>query len=206
MSSPIKQGKEFMFSPVKSPVAELPKGNLTGKPRKLKDGAADVHNAILTWKQLNIQGTSLFNQIANIKLEKVFDESKESDDLPASLEPLCEQLLLLYQTMKKAVMKIKKIIIMINGIIDLSDYQHGESHSEIFFKTWTLHDFVECISELHGMYQEELKLKKCLIENVAHASNRKMLMFYSASWIHQPYITSKAELLLDSLLLETGLK
>ncbi|KAK6180945.1 hypothetical protein SNE40_008906 [Patella caerulea] len=205
-----KDVKGLVFSPIKSPVAELPKGNLTGKPRKLKDGAADVHNLILTWKGLNIDGTNLFNQIANIKLEKVFQVDGETEEekcnLPSNLEPLCEQLLKLHKDMKKVVVKLVRISEMIKGIIELSDYQHGETGTEVFFKTWNLHDFSQTVSEICEMFEKELKLKKCLIENIAHSDTRKLLMFYSAAWIHQPYISTQLDFLVDSLLLETGLK
>ncbi|KAH3851312.1 hypothetical protein DPMN_093792 [Dreissena polymorpha] len=46
-------------------------GTLTGSARKLKDGAADLHNYILKWRVLNTEGADIVNEIANIKLEKM---------------------------------------------------------------------------------------------------------------------------------------
>lgn len=61
---------------------------------------------------------------------------------------------------------------------------------------------VETFESLYRMYAKEFDLKKQLASNVAHASSRETLMFYSAAWLHEPYTDSK--LLLESLLLETG--
>jgi len=61
--------------------------------------------------------------------------------------------------------------------------------------------------EVYRMYSKELELKHCITENICHATNRDVVMFYSSAWIHQPNIdTSKATLLLESMLLETGHK
>ena len=44
-------------------------GNLTGSARKLKDGAADLHNLLEKWNVLHIDGNNIVNEIATIKLD-----------------------------------------------------------------------------------------------------------------------------------------
>ena len=48
-------------------------GNLTGSARKLKDGAADLHNLVERWNTLHIDGTNIVNEIARIKLDCMYD-------------------------------------------------------------------------------------------------------------------------------------
>ena len=58
--------------------------------------------------------------------------------------------------------------------------------------------------ELQEMYAKEVKLKQTIVENVAYTNDRDLLMFYTASWVHQPYIEHKSKILLEALLVETG--
>jgi hypothetical protein len=56
------------------------------------------------------------------------------------------------------------------------------------------------------MYKDEYRLKRLIYENICHVKDRNSMMFYTSSWLHQPYLTDKGQMLLDSLLLETGHK
>ena len=60
--------------------------------------------------------------------------------------------------------------------------------------------------KLLKMYQKELSVKKSIVENVAHSSDRDTLMAYTAVWLHQPYIESDIEALVEAMVLETGLR
>lgn len=54
------------------------------------------------------------------------------------------------------------------------------------------------------MYQQEFKLKDQLYQNIAHTTDRNVMMFYTSAWLHEPYIEDNKTLLLESMLLETG--
>lgn len=43
-----------------------------------------------------------------------------------------------------------------------------------------------------------------VLENIAHSRNKNDLMFFAASWSHQPHITKDVNLKLEGLLVETG--
>jgi hypothetical protein len=47
-------------------------------------------------------------------------------------------------------------------------------------------------------------VKKAIVENIAHSPSRDILVFYSATWLHQAYIGDKEKMLLESMLSETG--
>ncbi|XP_046545122.1 cyclin-dependent kinase 2-interacting protein-like [Haliotis rubra] len=202
--------QEVTFSPVKSPVPQYDgrhQGNLTGILRKVKDTAADVHNQILKWKKLNTEGSNIISEIANTKIEKVFNvEGEEFDEnqLPASLESLCDRLTSVYHNMEKIVGKLHQMRAALCGVQALSQHKGGED--DILFHTWNVQDFVITMDQLIEMYLSELKLKKSIAENVAHAENRQTMMFYSAAWIHQPYVEDSAQMLVESLITETGHK
>lgn len=53
-------------------------------------------------------------------------------------------------------------------------------------------------------YIKELDLKIHIKENVAHSTTAANLMFFVASWVHQPYIDSSVNVSLEALLKETG--
>ena len=60
---------ELSFIPDKDSPTQQRQGNLTGSARKLKDGAADLHNLTQKWQVLNVDGANIVSEIANIKLE-----------------------------------------------------------------------------------------------------------------------------------------
>uniref|UniRef100_A0A8C2PZQ9 Uncharacterized protein n=1 Tax=Cyprinus carpio TaxID=7962 RepID=A0A8C2PZQ9_CYPCA len=51
---------------------------------------------------------------------------------------------------------------------------------------------------------QELALKKTILQELAHTSNPELSMVYLSSWLYQPYTEDSGQLLLESLLLETG--
>ena len=54
------------------------------------------------------------------------------------------------------------------------------------------------------MYQKELALKLTIVQNIAHATNQDVAMTMVYAWIHEPYIDEQSELILESLVQETG--
>lgn len=54
------------------------------------------------------------------------------------------------------------------------------------------------------MYSMELKLKQTIVQEIAHTTDRDLLMVYLSSWLYQPYVENSSTILLESMLLETG--
>ena len=61
---------------------------------------------------------------------------------------------------------------------------------------------VEAFETLHSMHAKELRLKMEVAKAAALGETREVLMFYSASWVHEPYLNS--QVIVQSLLMETG--
>ncbi|KAL3874697.1 hypothetical protein ACJMK2_037672 [Sinanodonta woodiana] len=187
--------------------------NLTGSPRKLKDTAADVFNTLHRWTDLNKDGRNAMNEIANIKLDIILSKEAASEEtvshsnsFPTSLEPLCQQLAEIYKKMEKCVNKLEGFAQIMENLHQLESYRNSKSEETLspMFLTWHTAHFVEATQEVFKSYKKELSLKKMIIENVCHATDRNTMMFYIAAWIHQPYITDNATLLVESMLTETG--
>ncbi|XP_041352395.1 cyclin-dependent kinase 2-interacting protein-like [Gigantopelta aegis] len=215
MSTPSKKVAEVQqFSPAKSPGTRSDgahQGNLTGSLRKVKDGVADIHNLVIKWNKHHMDGLVIIKEIANIKLESVFNRDSEDAEnpvpsMPSSLEPLCEKLLNIYQSLEKVVKKLDRVRSVLIGVQKLNDHLTQDDKSDVLFHTWTIEDFVANSNQLVAMYTKELDLKKQLCENVAHADDRTTTMFYTSAWLHQPYIDENATAILDMMLLESGHK
>ncbi|XP_062596564.1 cyclin-dependent kinase 2-interacting protein-like [Saccostrea cucullata] len=205
-----------LFSPVRlNNVAKSSKtANLTGNERQIKDGCADLHNAIQKWTKTNREGTEIITEIANIRIstpvilfflrlqseEENTEKPDNSTDI-LKLESLCENLQSCVQKLKKVVLKIGTVAAKFQGVQTLSQYKND---SEVLFQTWSTLDFVSAAKELSTMYKKELELKQSIYENVCHADSRDSVMFFTSAWVHQPYIEERADLLLQSMLTETG--
>jgi len=201
-------------SPFPSPVAQIKQhaaGNLTGELRKVKDIAVDFHNLAMKWKALNSQGMDLVTQISNIKIEKVFNpnlsmegENYQGVTLPPELNPLCDQLCAVVDSMEKIDEKLKGKASQVEGLISLKKFQKkNDNESSLLFITMTLEDAAESFKTISEAYSKELLLKKSLCKEVAHAEGRDAIMFYSVCWMHQPYLDSHSRDILHALLKET---
>lgn len=65
----------------------------------------------------------------------------------------------------------------------------------------------ETVKMIADSYEKELSLKCHIKENVAHATDEANLMFFTASWTHQPYLNSaQLDVQLEAMLKETGFR
>lgn len=199
-----------LFSPVRvsnSPKSTNKTANLTGNERQVKDGCADIYNAVQKWSKINREGTDVITEMANIRISFLLQSSEDYAERPDNssdlqkLESLCEDLHSCVQKLKKLVLKMKAVANKFNGVQNLSQYKND---CDVMFQTWLTKDFASAAEEISVMYLKECELKQVIYENVCHAVSRDSVMFYTSAWVHQPYIEERAELLLQSMLTETG--
>ncbi|XP_006839677.1 PREDICTED: cyclin-dependent kinase 2-interacting protein [Chrysochloris asiatica] len=189
--------------------------------RKLKDNAADWHNLILKWESLNDSGFATANNIANLKISLLSkDKIEVESSSPASetnegkttypeynkeLERLCEELQATLDGLTKIQVKMEKLSSTTKGICDLENYHHGkESQRPVLFHTWPTAHFYTVSRSLSDMYRKELLLKRTVVEELAHSADHDLALSYLSMWLHQPYVESASQLLLEGMLLETG--
>lgn len=199
-----------LFSPVRvsnSPKSSNKTANLTGNERQIKDGCADIYNAVQKWSKINREGTDVITEMANIRISFLLQSNEDYAERPDNssdlqkLESLCEDLHSCVQKLKKLVLKMKAVANKFNGVQNLSQYKND---CDVMFQTWLTKDFASAAKEISVMYLKECELKQVIYENVCHAVSRDSVMFYTSAWVHQPYIEERAELLLQSMLTETG--
>lgn len=190
-----------------SPKSTNKTANLTGNERQVKDGCADVYNAVQKWSKINREGTDVITEMANIRISFLLQSNEDYAERPDNssdlqkLESLCEDLHSCVQKLKKLVLKMKAVANKFNGVQNLSQYKND---CDVMFQTWLTKDFASAAEEISVMYLKECELKQVIYENVCHAVSRDSVMFYTSAWVHQPYIEERAELLLQSMLTETG--
>lgn len=193
---------------------------LSVSARKIKDNAADWHNLILKWEALNDGGFATANSIANMKISLLSKDKielvssglasddcaeKEHPEYSRELETLCEQLQATLEGLTKIQMKMEKLSSTTKGVCELEDYHHGEERKRPpLFHTWPTAHFYEVSRKLSDMYSKELRLKRTVVEQLAHTADRDLALSYLSMWLHQPYLEGGSRLLLESMLLETG--
>ncbi|KAK2175412.1 hypothetical protein NP493_734g02023 [Ridgeia piscesae] len=205
------------FSPVTVTVGRSPtQGNLTGTPRKVKDCCADWHSSINKWKMLNTRGFQSVQNIGNSRLQTILKSEAEDggskniypavdSDTSDQLECWCKQLQEIYTSLERIVEKMQKLTEAFRGVVELERHRNEGLEEEPLFISWTTDIFYKTSDQLLQMYKEELPVKELIVQNIAHGSSRDMIMFYTATWKHEPYIDwPTATLMLESMLTETG--
>lgn len=119
----------------------------------------------------------------------------------------CNRLSDIVGKMRKVADKMEAIAILFKGIAELECHKaevDTQAEGPILFQTWTVSEFEHATVDILDMYQKELELKQLIVENVCHTDDRNTIMFYTAAWVHQPYIDCSGTLLVESMLTETG--
>ncbi|KAI1895015.1 hypothetical protein AGOR_G00101920 [Albula goreensis] len=164
------------------------KSAVSGSGRKLKDNAADWHNYILKWEKLNDEGSTIANQIVNLRLSK--ETGKEADiavecdstavtqptaDLAVpnrELEDRCTALVDILEKMAHLVSKMEKLCSSAEGVCDLEAFQQDRTGvCAPLFHTWTTKCFAKVSAQLLHSYTTELALKRAIVAEMAHSSN-----------------------------------
>ncbi|XP_061106573.1 cyclin-dependent kinase 2-interacting protein [Conger conger] len=194
---------------------------VSGSARKLKDNAADWHNLIMKWNRLNDDGSTIANQIVNLKLSKESVKEAvvagEDDQTPitrhtasasaigSELEDRCFALTAILEKMAHLVSKMEKLASSTKGVCELQEFQL--EHTGVctpLFHTWAASHFEDVSSLLLRAYREELALKEVIVGELAHTSSADLALVYLSCWLYQPYLEPSTALQLESLLLETG--
>ncbi|XP_064490081.1 cyclin-dependent kinase 2-interacting protein-like [Ornithodoros turicata] len=206
--------KNVLFSPVKvsggPPSSHV---NLTGIPRKIKDSCADIYNFVQKWNKLNANGTLLMNKIASEKIRSLESSGSDvqdhsgpetSDSHSEKISELCSLLLDIWKEMEEQVNRVAAIRDNLEAVAQL-DEQHGD-RDQIPFQTWPVRRFYETSEKIVGAYRKELEVKKCLLEDVPHGKDSKVLCFLVTAWTYDPYIDDDCKLCVEAMVTEVGFK
>uniref|UniRef100_A0A3P8W5E6 Cyclin dependent kinase 2 interacting protein n=1 Tax=Cynoglossus semilaevis TaxID=244447 RepID=A0A3P8W5E6_CYNSE len=187
---------------------------ITGSARKIKDNMADWHNLMLKWEKLNDTGFNIITNISNMRLSQSSQSSSSSSslasaDTAADLQDQCSKLREIQchhvYGCVAIVKKMERLMTSQRGLQDLEDFQFGPEGRKVpLFHTWSTQQFVASSDILCEAFQQEVKLKQVVLQEVAHSTNSDLCTVYLSCWLHQPFIPAHVRQTLEALLLETG--
>ncbi|XP_031173889.2 cyclin-dependent kinase 2-interacting protein [Sander lucioperca] len=199
---------------------------VTGSSRKIKDNAADWHNLMLRWEKLNEDGFTAAGNITAITLTRsqsdqrllLDDPPSLPDDPPAppsslsqqsggaaELQEECCKLQDVVHKMVAVVTKMERLMTSQRGVQDLEEFQFGpEGRTVPLFHSWSTKHFNEACGLLLASFQQELRLKQMILQEVGHTVTSDLCMVYLSCWLQQPFLPPQTRLTLEALLLETG--
>ncbi|CAL7943540.1 unnamed protein product [Xylocopa violacea] len=179
------------FSPVNklSPGKATQGKNLTGSARHMRDLTADIHANIQQWNTLHLQGISLLENIT---------QAKQDESYSQVLQELCDKLETICNTLDNIVQDLGQITHQMKVISSL------ENKTDKLFTTWPTLKFAQVAELIHNAYSCETKVKRKILEDVAHYYTEPWKMLFLASWVHQPLLPKNLTTFLESMLIETG--
>ncbi|XP_029900848.1 cyclin-dependent kinase 2-interacting protein [Myripristis murdjan] len=180
---------------------------VTGSARKVRDNAADWHNLMLRWDKLNDAGFAAAGRVVDLRLRQSHGEAPPPalSSAHADLQQECQELLDVLDKMAAVVMKMRRLAAWQSGLVDLERFQLGDEGRPVpLFHGWRTAQFEEASRQLLEAYGRELKLKRAVLQELAHTATSDLCMVYLSCWLHQPYTPPQARLRLEALLLETG--
>ncbi|XP_012223814.1 cyclin-dependent kinase 2-interacting protein [Linepithema humile] len=167
------------------------KKNLTGIKRLVSDLVLNIHANIQQWNNLNAQGLTYIKDITQKRRDKKYFLILQ--DLCVNLGNICNR--------------------MDNIVENLDQIKHQLTAAKILqkstdklFLTWPVTRFEEVAESIHEVYCKEAKLKRIILENVAHKTSESWKVLFLTAWVHQPFLHDHVKLLLDVMLLEINYK
>ncbi|XP_032364523.1 cyclin-dependent kinase 2-interacting protein isoform X2 [Etheostoma spectabile] len=190
---------------------------MEGSSRKIKDNAADWHNLLLRWEKLNEDGFTAAGNITAITLtrsqsDQLLDDPpsppaamSEQPGAAAELQEECCKLQDVVQKMVTVVTKMERLMTSQRGVQDLEEFQFGPEGRKVpLFHSWSTKHFNEACGFLLASFQQELRLKQLILQEVGHTATSDLCMVYLSCWLQQPFLPPQTRLTLEALLLETG--
>ncbi|KAF5276784.1 hypothetical protein FQA39_LY18548 [Lamprigera yunnana] len=191
LSALTEEEDQFDIFVSESPASASKQKNLTGLPRVARDIVADLFNNIQQWNDSHIVGANLTKNILQLKADNINDLSKELENLTTDLYNIVQRLSGITGAFEFLTNQIKSLVKL-------------HKKSTPFFVSLENKQLVELIEQVCEAYKAEFKVKKFVLENIAHSHNNSEIMFYTVCWTHQQNINSGINMKVETLLTETG--
>jgi len=175
----------------------------SGNAQRVYDLAGDLHGSVNQWNLLISSGSMTITNISRLKIIE-WDDDQENAKTPDQLQSLCDLLSSIMSELEAVVTGMGKIQDQYIALARLEDFQRkGTDVPTILFNSIPTPEFSRIVEEIKNAYTEELKIKRCIAENVAHCSTREEINFYGVGWSYQTSITAIIKRKFESLLIET---
>nr|XP_046269537.1 cyclin-dependent kinase 2-interacting protein isoform X2 [Scatophagus argus] len=171
---------------------------------------------MMRWEKLNEEGFSMAGNIVDLRLTRsqsdqllLVDESSsagpQQTGVTTALQDECCKLQDVINKMVVVVTKMERLMTSQRGVKDLEEFQFGpEGRKFPLFHSWNTKCFEDLSRALWESFQQELKLKQLILQELAHTASSDLCMVYLSCWLHQPLTPPQTRLTLEALLLETG--
>ncbi|XP_020294927.1 cyclin-dependent kinase 2-interacting protein-like [Pseudomyrmex gracilis] len=181
--------KREKFSPLKlSSPKSIQSKNLTGSLRVVSDLVVDIHANVQHWHNFHHQGLGYIKDITQEKCKRD----------PENLQDLCDKLEKICDNLDNIVLRLEQIKNQLNTIRVL------ERATDKLFISWSPNKFCETAEILWTAFRKEAELKRNILANVAHNHTDSWILFNLTAWGHQPFVSGYLNVLVESLLIETG--
>ncbi|EDW87343.1 cyclin-dependent kinase 2-interacting protein [Drosophila yakuba] len=165
--------------------------NLATCKTRLETIVKQLQDNYAKWQLAQQRGTSICYTIEAKKtkcLEKSQDEG--SSTYPDDLLLPCNKLAIIASIFGDIANNTKEILRQLRAICKLP----GSAAETIFYRSWTLPQFVVFAKELSERYEEEALVKKEVAENIAHSTERSQLIAYTTLWEFPEHVDSYVHL------------
>ncbi|XP_020909406.1 cyclin-dependent kinase 2-interacting protein [Exaiptasia diaphana] len=191
--------------------------------RRVRDLCATWHEMVQKWSTTNSIGLNVANNLMNLQLRRQttdVDSSNSvavlSDSSPSESTELEENILKTLEELSQIVTKMSQICNKMESITEsfkaiqklgnLKEIDDNKDEIEIFFNTWSLQQYCHFSQKLHAIYRKEMDLKEKLFPHFIRTKDRNQLMVYLSIWLNEPFLDDDKDVLLESMLIETGLR
>ncbi|PFX17095.1 cyclin-dependent kinase 2-interacting protein-like [Stylophora pistillata] len=202
---------------------QSPNRNPSDVARKVRDCCASWHEHTQKWSKVKEVGLSVANKLVNLQLQKEYSAIDDTATLTASstasvdhdsdiklhdeIMNTSQELSRIYDSLADLCRKMESLEKNFNAIRNLKALQRKEDSSDDrIFSTWTIEELCDASKRLLDLYTKELSLKQRLVMEFTHCKNRDELMVYLSLWLHEPLLDDDNEVLLESMLIEAGLR
>uniref|UniRef100_A0A1B0D8E7 Cyclin-dependent kinase 2-interacting protein n=1 Tax=Phlebotomus papatasi TaxID=29031 RepID=A0A1B0D8E7_PHLPP len=132
----------------------------------------------ISWQTLHRKGITICRLIETTKCKAL----EKQTPFPDELEPLCRQLDSTVNSLKEVVSKTHEIAKQISALSKL------DKENVSVLKSWDSKKSHEFLQEVLKAFEEELKIKKLVKENIAFCLSHAELIHMSCVWEYQFYM------------------
>eukprot|EP00794_Sanderia_malayensis_P007235 gene7235-8043_t len=201
--------------------------------KRINDLIIDLHGCIQKWETLNQSSFQSLNSLVNLQTQiKSSEEEYERDSsmiqeecwraFKVKLIHLRESLIqdhlgdmkvfeAIYTKMKKSLLNLGALSYMNfpSSIAQLTDHLGDRKDTKtVIYNNWTCEDFYYSARSIINEYTKDWLLKQDLSIYFLSQENKEATQstLNISLWLHQPYVDDSCNLILESMLLEAGIK
>lgn len=155
------------------------------------------------WEAAQLRGTTLCSIIESFKKPALEDKSSVAlakPLYPIELKTPCAKLKVITTIFEDVIDNASESTRQLEAIKRLAQVQDSINDSDVLkLKTWTVSNVIKHVIQLLDAYKQELELKLCVMENIAHSRSSEELVLHSCVWQFPCYVNDDIKWILASL-------